>query len=203
MCCRLLFGFMVTTAFLSMWISNTATAAMMLPIAHAVLQEMKSKEKSHHREQDQERMPLRDHSSDESLQDITEMNGNGHPSSLTTVEMTPQGNGSEQQDTVSDSDTGEDTPDTNIVTASQDDSYNTFEDDVTERRKKRVRFQLPSQSYSEEKLRDSNSSLLKLSKGLMLGVAYGANIGGTATLTGTGPNLVLKGVVTEYAVYSV
>ena len=32
---------MSVTAFLSMWISNTATAAMMLPIAQAVLQEMR------------------------------------------------------------------------------------------------------------------------------------------------------------------
>lgn len=32
---------MSVTAFVSMWISNTATAALMLPIAHAVLQELK------------------------------------------------------------------------------------------------------------------------------------------------------------------
>ena len=37
---RLLFGFMVTTAFISMWMSNTATAAMMTPIANAVLVEL-------------------------------------------------------------------------------------------------------------------------------------------------------------------
>ncbi len=34
---RLIFGFMVSTAFLSMWISNTATALMMLPIGMAVV----------------------------------------------------------------------------------------------------------------------------------------------------------------------
>ena len=189
---------MVTTAFLSMWISNTATAAMMLPIAHAVLQEIKSKEKlSYHREQDQERTPLRDHDSDESVEDITEISNDGQPSSsLMTVEMMPQAD-TEENNRISDSDTGGNTSDTNMVTPPQDDSYNTFEDDITQRRKKRVRFQLPSQLYSEEKLRD-NKNLQKLSKGLMLGVAYGANIGGTATLTGTGPNLVLKGDIEKY-----
>ena len=38
---RLLFGFMSVTAFLSMWLSNTATTAMMFPIAQAVLQELR------------------------------------------------------------------------------------------------------------------------------------------------------------------
>jgi len=34
---RIILGFMVSTAFLSMWISNTATAALMMPVALAVL----------------------------------------------------------------------------------------------------------------------------------------------------------------------
>lgn len=36
---------MVTTMFLSMWISNTATTAMMVPIVDAVLNELEKEER--------------------------------------------------------------------------------------------------------------------------------------------------------------
>ena len=43
---RLMLGFMFTTMFLSMWISNTATTAMMLPIVDAVADAINGKEDS-------------------------------------------------------------------------------------------------------------------------------------------------------------
>ena len=39
---RLIFGFMVASAVLSMWVSNTATTLMLLPVAYAVLESAKS-----------------------------------------------------------------------------------------------------------------------------------------------------------------
>ena len=41
---RLMLGFMFTTMFISMWISNTATTAMMLPIMDAVVKAINEKE---------------------------------------------------------------------------------------------------------------------------------------------------------------
>ncbi|XP_071179431.1 solute carrier family 13 member 2-like [Mytilus edulis] len=49
----------------------------------------------------------------------------------------------------------------------------------------------------EDEKSTENSELRLFGKGLALGVAYGANAGGIATLTGTPPNLILQGQANE------
>ncbi len=46
---RILFGFMLASAFLSMWISNTATTMMMLPIALSIIQQLESLTSGNHK----------------------------------------------------------------------------------------------------------------------------------------------------------
>ncbi|XP_067231828.1 solute carrier family 13 member 5a isoform X1 [Chanodichthys erythropterus] len=128
----LMLGFMGVTAFLSMWISNTATTAMMVPIVQAVLEQLNNTA------EEQTTIPENEEKSTEKQNETQ----------VFLCSVVPNGH-----------------------------SF-TIESDTEQH----------SQDAEER---------LKMCKGLTLCVCYAASIGGTATLTGTGPNLVLMGQMSQ------
>ncbi|XP_070276912.1 Na(+)/dicarboxylate cotransporter 3 isoform X3 [Myotis yumanensis] len=125
----LIFGMMVSTAFLSMWLSNTASTAMMLPIASAILKNLFGEEE----------------------ENTVAVGTNG----MNPVPMEMQ-----------------------FLARREDKDF-------------------PEEAEDPPALADSNKKAEEyrknIWKGLLISIPYAASIGGTATLTGTAPNLILLG----------
>uniref|UniRef100_A0A2K6FXM5 Solute carrier family 13 member 3 n=1 Tax=Propithecus coquereli TaxID=379532 RepID=A0A2K6FXM5_PROCO len=139
---RLILGIMVTTSFLSMWLSNTASTAMMLPIANAILKSLFGQQEIG---KDQE-----------SEENTAAVRRNG----LHTVPTEMQ------------------------FLASSEDKGHPEEVEAP--------LDLLADSKKEEEYRRN------IWKGFLISIPYSASIGGTATLTGTAPNLILLGQLKSF-----
>ncbi|XP_025787982.1 solute carrier family 13 member 3 [Puma concolor] len=135
---RLILGMMVTTSFLSMWLSNTASTAMMLPIASAVLKSLFGQE-------------TRKDLGQQSEENAAAVRRNGLHAVPTEVQFLA---GTEDKD-------------------------------------------CPEAEASLDCKKEGEYHR-NIWKGFLISIPYSASIGGTATLTGTAPNLILLGQLKSF-----
>nr|XP_060628156.1 Na(+)/dicarboxylate cotransporter 3 [Anolis sagrei ordinatus] len=140
---RLILGMMLTTSFLSMWLSNTASTAMMLPIAMAILKSLfGEKETSRDLKKEKDESKVCAHQN--------------------KLHMVP----------------------TEMQLLANADEKDLIEEKVT--------IEVSTDVRKEEEYKTN------VWKGFLISIPYSASIGGTATLTGTAPNLILSGQLKSY-----
>lgn len=157
---------MLTTMFLSMWISNTATTAMMVPIVDFMLNELDDGNQQRDKTESE---------SDQVFELQQPHQTKGRSASISSSFPPASTAGRSRSNSVK--------------TASTTAAASRFSSSVP--------IEIVAAQEVLEKERDHERRKQLVRRSLFLGVAYAANIGGTGTLTGTGTNLVLTGLMEE------
>ena len=223
---------MVMTAFLSMWLSNTATTAMMLPIAISVIKELgqctdpprnAAAVQTHESESPindntsaayhNEAMLYRSYSASEELPTRAPLSGSR------TDRLTVPAVGGRTDRLIVTFASDEVKSDLAVTSELQglegslhvdtdgdiEGSTHTSSGNSSLQQSTRLRSGTALSTNAgvdlcaelEDEGQPLSGTVVRLSKGLVIGIAFAANIGGVATLTGTAPNLVLTGIVSK------